>query len=77
MLAQSASDSTGHEQLFSAGVKRYLFSHCLRRMVKSWLFRKLFFQPPFSQFSRIPPQEAERAPSVADSIYIGKKVVEK
>ncbi len=46
--------------VFSRG-KKIPFQPLLRRMVKSWLFRKLHFQPPFRQFSRIPPQEAERA----------------
>jgi hypothetical protein len=48
------SESTGHEQLFSAGVKQFLFSHWSITLVRSRLFRKFGFQSPFRQFSRIP-----------------------
>jgi hypothetical protein len=53
--AQSTSDSTEHEQLFSPGPKRCLFSYC-STLVKKWLFRKVGFQPHFLQCSRSPPQ---------------------
>ncbi len=39
-LAQSASDSTAHEQLFSLVVKRYLFGQWLKNIVKKLTFQK-------------------------------------
>jgi hypothetical protein len=42
-------------------------------MVKTWLFRKLHFQPPFRKFSWIPQGPL----SVPDSIIIGEKEAEK
>ncbi len=54
--AQSASDFTAHEQLSSSPcVKRYLFSHCSRTKVKSWLFRLVGVQTKFLRSSRISP----------------------
>jgi hypothetical protein len=53
--AQSASDSTAHEQLLSPRVKgtflTFVQEHC---MVESWLFRKVDFRSHFRQNSRIP-----------------------
>jgi hypothetical protein len=41
------SDFTALERLISPGMKSYLFSHCSRTLVKSQLFKKDDFQPPF------------------------------
>ncbi len=43
--AQSASDSTAHEQLFSTAVKKEHFSHCSRTLA----FQTVTFQPTFRQ----------------------------
>ncbi len=37
------------------------FSHCSRTLVKRLLFRKVGFQPPFRQSSRIPPQSKRQS----------------
>jgi hypothetical protein len=42
-LARAASDSTAHEQLFSAGVKFYLFSHCSGTLMKAGFSKVTFF----------------------------------
>jgi hypothetical protein len=54
-IKQFASDSITDELLFSPGVKRFLFSHCSRKLVKSRFFRKVTFRSPFSQYSRNQP----------------------
>jgi hypothetical protein len=33
-------------------------------MVESWIFKKLSFQPPFREFSRIPPQGTSLSPAI-------------
>ncbi len=50
--AQWVKNSDAHELLFSPGVKRYLFSSCSRTFVKSRVFRKPTFRPPFRHVQR-------------------------
>jgi hypothetical protein len=53
--AQFTTGFPAHEQLFSPGKKRDLFSHCSGKLLKIRLFGKVGFHLSFRQYSRIPP----------------------
>ncbi len=58
--ALSGSDSTAHEQLFSPAIVQAYWQ-------KSGFSEKVTFQPPFRQYSKIPPSHCKKSFSIFPS----------
>jgi hypothetical protein len=57
--AQSASDSTAHEQLFSLGVKRYLFQLLFKNVGEKQVFQEGDIPASFSPIFKKGPQASQ------------------